>query len=148
MAVNSYYLNCQQQISICEGVIEKFRSEKNLEDEKSRDEENWKDNMFSAIVDCVGLLKESCIVIDELKNQSIDSLKKLTTAQEKLLSESNKIISPPVLVKPKETFSNVVSQTPPVPVTVKDVKDLVQDIVKDRSNNLMVFGLAEMENEC
>ena len=78
------------------------------------------------------MLKKSCAVVDELKSESNNSLKKLVLVQDKLTSGTNPPSSP--VITDRLAYSSTLTQqacNKSPPASLEDVKKVVKEVLND-----------------
>ena len=105
-------------------------------------------------LDCVKLLKSGCLEVDALKSEAKCAHKDLAEVRGELLHSKREQInalqaSVQTTIKTEmKSYSDIVAKkSSGESVTLKKIKTVVQDIVEDRSKNIMIFGLRETAGE-
>ena len=104
-------------------------------------------------LDCIKLLKSGCLEVDALKSEAKCAMKDLAEVQSELLQckrDQIEFIQTGVQKTIKtemKSYSDAVKKSKGENVTLSKIKNVVKDIVEDRSRNIMIFGLEETDKE-
>lgn len=104
-------------------------------------------------LDCIKIMKSGCLEVDALKSEAKCAIKDLAEVQGELLHSKREQInalqaSVQTTIKTEmKSYSDIAKKSSGESVTLKKIKTVVQDIVEDRSRNLMIFGLQETAGE-
>ena len=103
--------------------------------------------------DCMKVLKSGCVEVDTLKSETKSAYKELAEVQKELLISKREQIEKvetgvqKTLKNEMKLYSDLFKKSSGDSVTLKKIKTVVQDVVEDRTKNLMIFGLGEVEGE-
>ena len=103
--------------------------------------------------DCMNVLKRGCIEVDTLKSETKSAYKELAEVQKEVLISKREQIEKveigvqKTLKNEMKLYSDSLKKSSGDSVTLKKIKTVVQDVVEDRTKNLMIFGLGEVEGE-
>ena len=109
--------------------------------------------IVNCTLDCVKLLKSGCLEVDALKTESKCAMKDLAEVQSELLQWKRDQIEfiqagvQKTIKTEMKSYSEAVQKSKGESVSLSKIKTAVKDIVEDRSRNVMIFGLAEADNE-
>ena len=110
-------------------------------------------DVVNSTLDCVRVLKSGCLEVDALKSEAKTAYKDLAEIQQELLTSKREQIDmfqtgvQETLKNEIKTYSDAVKKSCGDSLTLKKIKTVVKDVVEDRSKNLMIFGLGEVEGE-
>ena len=127
-------------IQLSAEVIEKFCGSK-------KDISEMLFNMMTVSIDCIKVLQAGCAEVDLLKSESKEAFKELTEVQAELLESKTRQIEmmqtevKNTLKTEIKSYSDAVKKASGEMITIKKIKSVVEDVVEDRSKNLMIFGL-------
>ena len=104
-------------------------------------------------LDCIKLLKSGCLEVDGLKLEAKSAFKELAEVQSELLTNKREQIETlqtgikTTLKTELRSYSEAVKKSNGESMTLKKIRTAVQDVVEDRSKNVMLFGLEETTGE-
>ena len=109
--------------------------------------------LANVTLDCVKIIKSGCLEVDDLKSEAKNALKELAEVQQELLTSKREQIEAfqhdvqKTIKNEMKSYSDAAKKSPGDSLTLKKIKSVVQEVVVDRSKNLMIFGLGEIEGE-
>ena len=110
-------------------------------------------DLVNTTLDCVSVLKSGCLEVDVLKSEAKTAYKELADVQQELLTSKREQIEmfqtgvQKTLKNELKSYSDAVKKSCGESLTLKKIKSVVKDVVDERSKNLMIFGLGEVEGE-
>ena len=110
--------------------------------------------LVNVTLECVQVIKSGCLEVDCLKTEAKTALKDLAEVQQELLTSKREEIEAfqngvqETIKSEMKSYSDAVKKSPgDQSLTLKKIKSGVENVVVDRSKNLMIFGLNEFENK-
>ena len=163
----TFYQDAVKQIGMTEGVLHSLYKKigrkdhvlftEELLENKGGTKKELASFLFKVVncsLDCIRIMKSGCLEVDALKSEAKCAIKDLAEVQSELLHNKREQInalqaSVQTTIKSEmKSYCDIAKKSSgSESVILKKIKTVVQDIVEDRSKNLMIFGLEETAGE-